>query len=61
MRDKYTIFSENGVLENVMSRDEAIEKVKQYHEHGVDAYIVSEIEGQRIQENKEAFQRPKWE
>ncbi|SET67342.1 hypothetical protein SAMN05660297_03102 [Natronincola peptidivorans] len=61
MKDRYMLYTQNGVLENVMSRDEAIEKVKQYQEHGIDVYIVSETEGQRIMENNDEFHRPKWE
>ncbi|SDK15892.1 hypothetical protein [Natronincola ferrireducens] len=61
MKDKYVIYTKNGFLENVLSRDEAIEKIKQYHEHGVDAYIISETEAKRIQEGDEEFHLPKWE
>lgn len=61
MKDRYVLYNENGVLENVMSREEAIEKAKQYFEHGINAYIVSETEDERIQKSKEGFQPPKWE
>ncbi|AKL94272.1 hypothetical protein CACET_c07620 [Clostridium aceticum] len=61
MRHKYMIYTQEGILENSVTRDEAIEKVKQYHEHGIDAYIVSQTEGERIKEKGEEFHLPKWE
>ncbi|AOY76198.1 hypothetical protein [Clostridium formicaceticum] len=61
MRHKYMIYTEEGVLENSITRDEAIEKVKQYHEQGIDAYIVSQTEGERMKQKGETFYPPKWE
>ncbi|MCC5911187.1 MAG: hypothetical protein JJT76_12190 [Clostridiaceae bacterium] len=61
MKDRYTIYTKEGVLENVLTRDEAIEKIKKYEEHGVDAYIVSESEAKRIQESGGKLNEAKWE
>lgn len=57
MEDKYVIKTENGLSQS-MTREEAIEKVKNYSNQGISAYIVSEDEGERIKNSK--WNTPKW-
>jgi len=57
MEEKYVIKTENGISE-CMPREEAIEKVKKYSNQGIEAYIVSEDEGERIKKSK--WNKPKW-
>lgn len=61
MRSSYVLYTQDGVLENFLTRDHAVEKVKKYHEQGVNAYIVSELEAKSIQESNEDFHLSKWE
>lgn len=42
-----------------MSRQEAISLVKKYSDEGIEAYIVSEDEGERLKNSK--FNKPKWD
>lgn len=57
MEEKYVIKTEDGISE-CMTREEAIQKVKNYSNQGIKAYIVSEDEGERIKKSK--WNQPKW-
>lgn len=56
--EKYVVKSEKG-FSKAMSRDEAINMVKDFDSKGVSAYIISEDEAQRIGNSE--FNTPKWE
>lgn len=51
--------TESG-LSDPISREEALNKVKEYARQGVEAYIVSEDEGRRIKEGGNRFNKPTW-
>ncbi|WP_242876962.1 hypothetical protein [Alkaliphilus peptidifermentans] len=47
-------------ISDAMPRSEAIKVVKEYEKNGINAYIVSEDEGNRLKENGNKFNTPKW-
>lgn len=57
---RYVIVNEANALSEAMSREEAIARVKDLTSQGVNAYIVSEAEGNRISLSG-TFNTPKWE
>lgn len=57
MKEKYVVKTDKGFSEP-MSREAAISKVKTYSNEGVNAYIVSEDEGERIK--KSNWNPPTW-
>lgn len=57
---KYVIVNEANALSESLTREEAISKVKELNSQGVNAYIVSEAEGNRIRLSG-TFNTPKWE
>ncbi|PAB59540.1 hypothetical protein [Anaeromicrobium sediminis] len=54
----YVIYAQNDIS-SPMSREEAIAKVKEYAHKGVDAYIMSREEGERVKFSNE-FNTPEW-
>ncbi|MBS4537237.1 hypothetical protein GOQ27_02125 [Clostridium sp. D2Q-11] len=56
--EKYIVRTDKELSEP-MARNEAIKMVKSYADNGVEAYIVSEDEGNRLKNSE--FNRPKWE
>ncbi|GAB6086798.1 hypothetical protein [Alkaliphilus crotonatoxidans] len=59
MEQKFVIRTEAGIS-SPMGRDQAIEMVKQYARDGIEAYILSEDEGERIKAFNNEFNPPKW-
>ncbi|MBM7616059.1 hypothetical protein [Alkaliphilus hydrothermalis] len=59
MNQKFMIRTENG-LSDPITREEALKRVKEYAHQGVEAYIVSEDEGQRIKAAGNKFNKPTW-
>ncbi|WP_049765334.1 hypothetical protein [Alkaliphilus metalliredigens] len=59
MQHKFMVRTDRG-LSKPIPRAEAIEMVKDYSSQGVEAYIVSEDEGKRIEKNNNQFNTPKW-
>ncbi len=51
--------TENGLSEAI-ARDEAIKRVKEYADQGIEAYIVSQDEGERIKASGNQFNKPTW-
>ncbi len=61
MDKKYVVVGEkDNSISKPMSREEAINKVKDLASEGLEYYIVTEEEGQRIKQSGK-FNRPKWE
>lgn len=58
MDREYVIYA-NSDISSPMSREEAIAKVKEYAHEGVDAYIMSKEEGDRVKSSHE-FNIPEW-
>jgi hypothetical protein len=56
--DKKYVIRTDASISQLMTREEAIEKVKEYDQQGVSAYIVSEEESNRIKEGE--LRTPKW-
>ena len=59
MNDRYVIVTNNS-FSSPMTRDEAIEKAKEYDQKGISGSIVSEDEARRIG-NPTNFNEPKWD
>ncbi|MFZ5969017.1 MAG: hypothetical protein ACOYVK_17815 [Bacillota bacterium] len=59
MTKRYVIRTDAFISEP-MSREEAIQKARDYDHQGVSAYIVSEEEGERIKQSG-FFHTPKWD
>lgn len=57
MDKKYVIRTDASISEP-MTREEAIQKAKEYDRQGISAYIISEEEGKRLKNND--FRTPKW-
>jgi len=61
MEKKYVVVGEkDNSISKPMSREEAINKVKNLASEGAEYYIVSEAEGERIKQSGN-FNKPKWE
>ncbi len=58
MNERYVIIA-NEKFSKPISKKEAIEKVKQYSNEGISAYIISEDEAKRVKTSK--FNYPTWE
>ncbi|WP_026477130.1 hypothetical protein [Alkaliphilus transvaalensis] len=59
MEQKFMVRTENGLSEAI-ARDEAIKRVKEYADQGIEAYIVSQDEGERIKASGNQFNKPTW-
>ncbi len=59
MEQKFMVRTEKGLSEAI-TREEAINKVKEYAHQGIEAYIVSEDEGERIKAGGNKFNKPTW-
>ncbi|WP_199872959.1 hypothetical protein [Inediibacterium massiliense] len=57
MDKKYVIQTDQSISKP-MSRQEAIKQVRKYDKEGINAYIVSQAEGERIKDSH--FHTPKW-
>ncbi|KAB3525832.1 hypothetical protein [Alkaliphilus serpentinus] len=57
--NRYVIRTENGTSTE-MTREEAIQRVKEYEQQGINAYIISVDEENRIQALGNEFNKPKW-
>jgi len=57
MKEKYIVRTDN-VISKPMDRDNAIKMVKDYSSQGINAYIVSEDEGKRLENSK--WHPPSW-
>ncbi|SKC42280.1 hypothetical protein [Maledivibacter halophilus] len=60
MDKKFVVVRKDNSISTPMSRKEAVNKVKEYENQGISAYIVSENEGKRIEASGK-FNTPKWE
>ncbi|AOT68869.1 hypothetical protein Gferi_04440 [Geosporobacter ferrireducens] len=56
--EKRYVIRTDAFISEPMSREEAIQQVKNYDQQGISAYIVSEEESKRIKPGE--FQTPKW-
>jgi|GEM_PF-825443 len=59
MDTKYMVCTESNISQP-LSRQEAISKVKELEKDGINAYIVSQDEGERIKKSHEKLHTPRW-
>ena len=59
MDPKYMVCTERDISQP-LSRHDAISKVKELEKDGVNAYIVSQDEGERIKKSHEKLHTPRW-
>lgn len=59
MEQKYMVCTE-GNISQPLPRQAAINKVKELELEGINAYIVSQDEGERIKKSHEKLHTPRW-
>lgn len=59
MEQKYMVCTD-GNISQPLSRQEAISRVKELERDGINAYIVSQDEGERIKKSHEKLHTPRW-
>ncbi len=59
MEQKYMVCTVNNISQP-LDRQAAISRVKELERNGVDAYIVSKDEGERIKKSHDKLHTPRW-
>lgn len=59
MEQKYMVCTESNISQP-LSRQDAITRVKELEKDGVNAYIVSKDEGERILRSHDKLHTPRW-
>ncbi len=59
MEPKYMVCTENNISQP-LNRQAAINRVKELERSGVNAYIISQDEGERIKKSHDKLHTPRW-